>query len=93
MLVPRVPITIVCAAIKLTNDLIIIGPRHFDNIMRKQIDVVGKDKIANSKQGFVDQWGRFYTRKQALYHVLKNEQTFSQERNRCTKELYSEGLY
>lgn len=56
---------IVCAAIRNGNGDIICGPRHFDAIMRRQIETSGADwRLA--EQGFVDQRGDFLTREQAL---------------------------
>jgi hypothetical protein len=81
---------IVCAAHRL-NGKIICGPRHFDPIIRAQI---GKDREAwkASEQGFVDQFGKFLTREEALVIALKN----GQRRRRCggdDKRLFSENLY
>lgn len=44
-------------------------------------------------QGFVDQFGNYLTRKQALYIVVENGQEINWDRNGSTTELYSEGLY
>lgn len=83
---------IVCAALRV-NGRIICGPRHFDPVMRMQI---ANDTEAplwrHAEQGFVDQWGNFLTRKEALEIALRN----GQRRRRCggdDDQLYSENLY
>ena len=70
---------------------ILCGARHWDEIMRSQIKIVqGMDW----EQGFIDQWGRFYNRKDAMRAVLESGQPFDAERNGGNGEdLYSEGLY
>lgn len=92
---------IVCAACKYGN-FIACGPRHFDDTMRLQVEAY---IIANQlpddagtwgafEQGFVDQYGEFYSREDAIKIVLSNGQNFDQERNGGgTKWLFSEGLY
>jgi hypothetical protein len=46
------------------------------------------------EQGFIDQFGRFYNRKEAMKAVLENGQPFSLKRNGGSgEELFSEGLY
>lgn len=61
---------IVCAAIRNSNGGIICGPRHFDEIMRMQIDA-STYYWKHAEQGFVDQRGQFLTREQA--HVIAKE--------------------
>lgn len=82
---------IVCAANKWDDGTIIIGVRHWDKFMHKQADAYG---ISSKKheQGFIDQYGVFMTREEALELALKNGQRI----RRCggdSKELYSENLY
>lgn len=63
--------TIVSAANKYGN-LIIAGARHYDIIMDGVIDLVGLDAFkayagtAGYDQGFIDQYGTFYSRKAAM---------------------------
>ena len=85
---------IVCAACKY-DDYIFCSPRHLDGISRKMIvRVLGSNVLWSSfSQGFVDQWGRFYSREHAWDIVQWNGQPFNQERNAVIGELYSEGLY
>lgn len=87
-------IHIVCAANKL-GDLIIAGPRHFDNTMRRVIERLGLQEEAHKmEQGFIDQFGRFWSREVAMQIVKDHKQPFDRESNGGTdKVLFSEGLY
>ena len=83
---------IVCAACRYEGT-IIAGARHFDKIMYTQIDAIG-EKFNIAEQGFIDQFGNFYTRVEAFNTILRNDiQSINYERNGSTTELYSEGLY
>ena len=93
-------IHIVCAACRAINMLkvMVIGPRHFDSTMQQQVlmldEIYGTGAIRNWEQGFIDQFGRFYTRKEAMLSVIGTHQPFNFKRNGSQlKELYSEGLY
>lgn len=91
---------IVCAACKY-GDFIACGPRHFDETMCPQVEAFikanGLDDASvwgEFDQGFVDQYGKFYSREDAIQIVLNNGQNFDQERNGGGKLwLFSEGLY
>lgn len=103
---PPVMRIVVCAANKFTivgRDIIIPSARHWDRIMCDIADLIGMDKISrenNQKiresqvQGFIDQFGDFLTREEALRIASHAKQL-----NRyCHKhpsydELYSEDLY
>lgn len=88
---------IVCAAIR-KGDNIICGARHYDMIMRQQIKnsvfdwYVDRSKV---EQGFIDQYGKFYSRTEAWPIALHQ----CQIRHRCVGDdadggtLYSENLY
>lgn len=92
----NVPPVIVCAANRLSDGLIIAGARHWDDIMAAVARrIIGDDKAEYGKaeQGFIDQWGRFYTREEAYLLVQSNGQPFNAERNQLTSILFSEGLY
>ena len=85
---------IVCAANKHpTNGRIICGARHYDPIMRAQINASeGADSWKGCEQGFIDQYGQFYTREEALLIAKKNGQI----RRRVggdDNRLFSENLY
>ena len=85
---------IVCAACK-SGNFMAIGPRHFDTTMQHQImNFLDTNKTHDFEQGFIDQWGRYYSRKHAMDVVLHNGQPFNIERNGGhDEELFSEGLY
>jgi hypothetical protein len=85
---------IVCAACR-RGEFIAAGPRHFDAIMRAQIEAAGLDELAGEfEQGFIDQFGRFYDRTAALAVVQFSGQPFNADRNGGSgKLLFSEGLY
>lgn len=89
---PNVPRWVVCAAIR-KDGAIITGARHFDQIMRDQINRSGgRTAWLNSEQGFIDQRGNFLTRKEAHAIATENEQI----RRRCggdAETLFSENLY
>lgn len=91
---------IVCAAIRL-NDTVICGARHYDSIMHKQIRVSELHRLHwfNNKhlveQGFIDQFGRFYSRTEAWKVATAKGQI---KRRCCGDEanggtLFSENLY
>lgn len=90
--------TIVCAAnLYVPTGLILCGARHWDNIMREQARAIFKDKekvpVLGWEQGFIDQYGTFLTRKEAMEIVIQNRQPFDFERNgHQMEELYSEGI-
>lgn len=88
---------IVCAAIrnKITDE-IIIGVRHFDSFMRQRIEKCDafQDRMnwRKADQGFVDQFGDFLSREEALIIAKENGQIF----RRCGGDegaLFSENLY
>ena len=87
-------IHIVCAANKL-GDLVIPGARHFDNIMHGLIDKMGlRGEASNMEQGFIDQFGRFWSREVAMQIVKDHKQKIDLERNGGNdRVLFSEGLY
>lgn len=89
---------IVCAANKFPDGSIILGVRHWDRFMCNQANALGI-KGGTEEQGFIDQFGTFYNRVEALELVKENGQHFDSQRNShhdsiddCD-ELYSEGLY
>ena len=87
---------VVCAANRY-GDLIIPSARHHDKVMNKLIvalwDVGNLDKKDN-EQGFIDQFGGFMTREEALIVVKQSGQPFDVERNGGDgKMLFSEGIY
>lgn len=88
---------IVCAAIQYGEHLL-VGVRHFDKVMHKQLDKILLDPtekvgVRDQVQGFIDNFGNFLDREEALKLVLSNGQHFDPKRNGSTTELFSEGLY
>jgi hypothetical protein len=84
----------VCAAIRNRAGRIICSARHFDPLMRAQINysIDGAVIWRNAEQGFIDQRGNFLTREHALEVALTNGQL----RKRCggdSTQLFSENLY
>jgi hypothetical protein len=84
--------TIVCAASRnRDSNRIITGARHFDKVMSMQIQ---PDDTRSWEQGFIDQYGDFHTREEAMKIVKANGQPFNAERNgNPENQLFSEGLY
>ena len=94
---------IVCAANRY-GDTVVIGVRHFCPLMRQNLDGVGSNlelRILNQGsglnpvtcQGFIDQFGHWLSREEALHIAEANGQYINYERNGSTTELFSEGLY
>jgi len=90
---------IVCAANKY-GDLILCGARHWDMLMHAQADAIGNLKVRalrkehGEKQGFVNNFGEFRTRKEAREIVRLNGQNFDLKQNGGDDStLFSEGLY
>jgi hypothetical protein len=73
---------IVCAALR-KDDILIAGPRHFDKVMRSQIEAIGKGKgyFADAEQGFIDKYGDFWSRAPTLIknYVSKIEAKYGLE--------------
>ena len=87
---------VVCAAVK--HGLILLcSARHWDTRMHDMysaLDLCLRPKKAFMAQGFIDQFGDFLTRKEAMKIVKASNQPFNIKRNGGNdSELYSEGLY
>ena len=82
---------IVCAALRTPNGAILCGPRHFDTVMRKQISD-SKVRYTRPEQGFVDQFGTFYNRRDAMQVAVIQGQ-IRRELPVNDGKLYSEHLY
>lgn len=84
---------IVAAANKSKKDgLIVVGARHFDSLMRAQINAAGRLSTEFNDQGFIDQFGNFYSREEAFIIAGSNGQII----RRCGGDdgcLFSENLY
>ena len=84
---------IVCAACLYDNGVIIVSARHYDTLMCNQLAIMNPSQRANEvQQGFIDQWGNFLDRKEAL-EVARRQGQIYRELNYNTEELYSEMLY
>lgn len=83
---------IVCAAIKNAQGSVICSARHFDGLMRAQIAIHSEDGWQQAEQGFVDQRGGFWTRKEA-YLIAKAAGQIFRRVGGDDKCLYSENLY
>jgi hypothetical protein len=95
---------IVCAANKYTIDfsneppetLIITGARHYDKIMRQQINALDEyywSCKTEEVQGFIDQFGNFLTREEAYIIAKENGQIIRECGNPNSVQLFSEHLY
>jgi len=95
---------VVCAACR-RGDIIIAGARHFDKVMLSQIKAIDapyNDAPYNFlggkavwEQGFIDQFGDFLTREEAMIVAVDGGQKVDIERG-CgglKDTLFSEGLY
>jgi hypothetical protein len=82
---------IVCAAMLYEDGTIVVGPRHFDMTMVRQLDrydMTGINQVP--KQGFIDQHGVYYNRFDAYKIAKANNQI---KNDSLGPELYSEDLY
>lgn len=90
---------IVCAANRLPDDKIILGIRHWDRIMHRQVmdymELHGKPErwAIKSKQGFIDQWGNFLNREAAWTIAEKQNQIVRRGPGFDGPLLFSENLY
>jgi len=84
---------VVCAACRV-NGTMVCGARHFDKVMTDQIARLPLRLSWNTaEQGFINQFGDFLTREEAMKIVKENGQPFNIERNGGDVSLFSEGLY
>jgi hypothetical protein len=60
--------------------------------MHKQSEAAGVS-LRNGEQGFINQFGDFLTREEAMQIVKQNGQPFDIGSNRGDSVLFSEGLY
>ena len=87
----KVPRRVVCAAM-LKDGRIITGARHFDKVMRAQMELTeGLKWWRSCSQGFIDQFGDFMTREEAWVVAMHQKQIFRQVSTPGC--LYSENLY
>lgn len=87
------PVRIVCAACRV-GDTILAGARHGDVVMISQADAAGIERLQSGEdQGFIDQFGRYWNRREAWLICGIEGQSVDVERNGGEGLLYSEGLY
>jgi hypothetical protein len=88
---------VVCAAIKFYDqrydkEIVVTSARHYDRLMHETLKMIGRDYLKEIEQGFIDQFGNFLTREEALEIATRNGQIY----RRCGGDhvrLYSENLY
>jgi hypothetical protein len=81
---------IVCAAIR-KDELIILGIRHFDDFMRKQISQM-LEICQDWEQGFMTNKSRFVTRDEA-WTIAQARDQLRWGKDRSPGPLFSEDLY
>ena len=92
---------VVCAACKHPKlNLMLVGARHWDKVMTQQYKMLcweAKDAVATFEwdQGFINQFGEFLTREEAMIAAKEFGQPIDIEHGCGGDEeiLYSEGLY
>lgn len=85
---------VVCAANRY-DDVIVTGARHFDSVMHKQLAALGKRyRTQKAEQGFIDQFGVFMDRKEALaVAVFAGQVNTVRPKSAPAHLLFSEDLY
>ena len=87
-----IPRHVVCAANKYPDGLILVGVRHSCPTMRAQLDRMDPKPEGIAEQGFIDQWGNWMGRDEALFVVKANNQPLRYPADEWDT-LYSENLY
>jgi len=97
---PTVKPIIVCAANQLPDGTLLLGARHWDTQMRSQMrERYGKDwhnttSFGTIPQGFMDQFGRWFSREEAMQIARQNHQIIvAEEEMLSLTALHSEDLY
>lgn len=86
---------VVVAAATRYRDLVVVSARHFDLLMHQQIQQLGMVKeFRTGEQGFIDQFGEFMNRFEAL-DVAKAAGQLNTRRPKTPPEdrLFSEDIY
>ena len=90
---PRHEQQVVCAANRFPDGTVLLGARHWDKWMCDMANRLGI-KGGTEEQGFINQFGEFLTREEAMEVVRRNKQPFDVRRNGGdSKTLFSEGIY
>ncbi len=86
---------VVCAALRSDDGEVVCGVRHYDEIMQREIALMicSEDFFnrSGSNQGFVDNFGKYMDRKEALVVALKADQVI--KKHNPKHELCSEDLF
>ena len=84
---------VVCSAVFVSGaPSLVVGVRHYDTLMRLQLSAIGGLDDSSDVQGFVDQFGVFLTRQEAMLVVKESGQPFKPEHCHSETDLYSEGI-
>ena len=91
---------IVCAAIKYLmtdpkDDVVVTGARHYDQLMNPIVKSLNlRERAVREIQGFLDQHGKFYDRREALVIATEAGQINTRRpKSRPLDRLFSEDLY
>lgn len=93
---------IVCAAnrfeLKTGGTIVIPGTRHYSRDMAEVLDLIrdqlAKDHVTGDNQGFVDQWGEYFTREEAVIIAeYAGQLNTVRPKSGPKNELFSEDLY
>jgi hypothetical protein len=99
MTTPNKPIrVVVCAANRYNGSAVLLGARHFDSLMCDALEEYevagGKFNRDTEEQGFIDQWGIFMDRTEALSVATAAGQINTRRpKGNPTNILFSEDLY
>lgn len=83
---------VVCSAVLYSTGLLLVGPRHFDSTMRAQAASVPNLYETPHVDGFIDQFGLFMDRCEAL-HIAKAMGQLKGTKCPPEDQLFSEDLY
>lgn len=92
-------IRVVCAANRMPDGTMFVGARHWDTLMHAQADRyielhgLEEHSVGEAEQGFMDQWGRFLTRREAWDIAEQNGQILYKGPGYSGPDLFSENLY
>lgn len=84
---------VVCAANRY-DDMVICGARHYDKAMRSVLTKFPDLNKIDCEQGFIDQFGDFLTREEAMIVARESGQKINLKGcGGSSTILFSEGLY
>lgn len=94
---PEISVRVVVCAANKYGDKVFLGARHFDERMREAMqgsDIPAWHKAYGETQGFIDQWGVFMDRKEALLVATAAGQIgVRRPKGNPADMLFSEDLY